>query len=275
MILLEKEKLLFLQVPQTGCTAVGKELIEAYGGRDVGRKHDHLASLPKSIRSELVAYTVVASVRDPLAIEVAGWKKAEKLRAGWNPGHAIDPGTVERAAAASEGVDLHRYLIKRFWRPAIDTWSGDRARCDVILRQANLGEDFESMMIRIGHLQQRPLPARNVTGVDLLVPELPEKWLAYVFGPQRRSIGLDDQLAVLHPLLRSLCLADHKTAAVALNLLGGAWIDPGGSVARWTLRALRMPLAPCHLLVTRRLAHGPLTNEPKRLRGWRRRRSTR
>ncbi|WP_456426739.1 sulfotransferase family 2 domain-containing protein [Rhodocaloribacter sp.] len=67
-ILCENLGLLYIQVPATGCSVVGKVLREQFGGVDIGRKHDDVPRLLAQghlSESALKRFCIVANVRNP------------------------------------------------------------------------------------------------------------------------------------------------------------------------------------------------------------------
>lgn len=67
-ILCEDLGLLYIQVPATGCSIVGKVLRKQFGGVDIGRKHDDVPRLLAQghlSESALKRFCIVANVRNP------------------------------------------------------------------------------------------------------------------------------------------------------------------------------------------------------------------
>lgn len=63
-----KNKLLYIQVPATGCSVVSEILRNHYGAEELGRKHNDVPELRRLdliSAEELEEYTVVANIRNP------------------------------------------------------------------------------------------------------------------------------------------------------------------------------------------------------------------
>jgi len=82
-LLCEDLRILYVQVPATGCSVVGGVLRKYYGGVAVGRKHD---DVPQLLASRAIAprdlrrWVVVANVRNPFDRLVTYY---ERLRGSW------------------------------------------------------------------------------------------------------------------------------------------------------------------------------------------------
>ena len=67
-IICEKLKLIYVQVPATGCSVVSKVLSEEFNGKSLGRKHNDIPELLSSgtiTKEELSDYTIAANIRNP------------------------------------------------------------------------------------------------------------------------------------------------------------------------------------------------------------------
>ena len=67
-ILCEQLNLLYIQVPGTGCSVVGKLLLDNYEGKRIGRKHNDATEILEQgllTEQDLENYLVVANVRNP------------------------------------------------------------------------------------------------------------------------------------------------------------------------------------------------------------------
>lgn len=67
-IICKDHSIVYIQVPGTGCSVVSRVLIDEYGGKNLGRKHNDVPELLERellTAAELDDYIVVANVRNP------------------------------------------------------------------------------------------------------------------------------------------------------------------------------------------------------------------
>lgn len=82
-IVCKDHSILYIQVPGTGCSVVGRVLNQEYGGKDLGRKHNDVPELLDRgllTPTELQSYTVLANVRNPFDKWVTYY---QRLRGDW------------------------------------------------------------------------------------------------------------------------------------------------------------------------------------------------
>lgn len=249
MIISRELRLVFIQAPQTGCTAVGKELLENYGGVEYGTKHGFVADFPPDIRSSIHTWTIVTSTRDPLAIATSTYHKIQNAAAKGvsRPGWSSE--TIQFASMmAQRHVPLAEYLLLRFTRPQIDLRHADLLRSDHVLRQASLATDFVGLIRELGATPVRPLPERNKTprcGAEDAAPPSAE-WIEYIFGPQRRAIGISfpRRLGLPHRLVSS---ADFRLSQALISVGTRAGLHPLGKPLAAILWVARLPFRPLHV----------------------------
>ena len=120
-------KLLYIQVPGTGCSVVGKRLRDRFGGEDLGRKHNDVPELiQKGLVSEEVLrdYLVVANVRNPFDRMVTYYQRLN------GPGQEEYLAWVRRDLArqrARGGVTEKEYRQRMAARPGIEVRKRRRA----------------------------------------------------------------------------------------------------------------------------------------------------
>lgn len=191
-IICPKYRLLFIQAPRTGCTAIEKLLCDRFGGESlprteilddegfirVGRKHCSIRQLlaerliPADYRSHL---TVVTTVRNPYDSLVSLYvKKRDKYQERLN-----DPDSwIHRVRGYVEDMEYCRthtfeeWLTKRYAVGPLDAVLGRGRRSlygrytegvEVVMKFERLQRDFESLMRRLGVEEDVTIPNVNPT----------------------------------------------------------------------------------------------------------------
>ena len=75
MIISRKHNYVFVEMPRTGCTAVGKELLSQYGGERILRKHSTYPDFLRIATDDEKRYFVFSGVRNPLDDAVSHYFK--------------------------------------------------------------------------------------------------------------------------------------------------------------------------------------------------------
>lgn len=255
MILCHDIKLAFIQAPQTGSTAVGKELVESYGGVNYGSKHGFVADLPATVLNSIDSWTVATSTRDPVEIAVSSYYKILSASQGRLPRANLSM-TANRFAEtmALRPVPLVEYLLTRYRAPWIDLRQSDRLRSNQVLRQAHLAADFEALITSTGTVPLRPLPERNKTprtGPERVEMPTPE-WIEYIFGPQRRAIEVCF-VNSLDTTRRSVSCTDFHLSQRLISTADRAGLHPLSKRLAAALHLARAPFQPAHWVALRTL----------------------
>ena len=222
-ILCPNYRLLFIQAPRTGCTAVEKLLLERFGGESlpsadvldadgfirVGRKHCSIRQLlaegliPSAYERQ---FTTVVTVRNPYDSLVSLYvKKRETYQA-----LLADPASwVHKVRGFVEDIQFCRthsfeeWLAKRYAVGRIDRLLGRGRRSlygrytdgvAVIMRFERLQQDFEAVMRRLGVEGDVTIPSINATRQrtgsyqDYYTPEA-RRIVEYVFQPELEQYG--------------------------------------------------------------------------------------
>ncbi len=164
MLVSHRHRLVFVQVPQTGCTAVGEWMTEHLDAVSVLRKHSTLSQAKRVLGSEIDGYLVVASVRDSLDQFVSSFHKLERApirgkSAGWPRAN-----TAARARWASEGErTLDDYIDRWVRRVHAPVYVLSLRECDVVIRYERLQEDVAQLSERIGAGRLPEVPTVNET----------------------------------------------------------------------------------------------------------------
>ena len=228
MIISHEHRFVFVELPRTGCTAVGKELIESYGGMRILRKHSSYDDFARQATPDERSYFAFSSIRNPMDDAVSGYFKlasdhhgrysdemrrryrvgnrgADTMRANGTNAKGLKP----QRRKISERRDNRRYdyitkadcdfahYFMRFYRAPYDTWSRTTHRkMDHIIRFERIDDDFEEALEKVGLDLVRPLPVRNRTDakrgefLSYYTPETRAR-AAWVFGPYMRDWGYE------------------------------------------------------------------------------------
>lgn len=168
MIICEDHKLLFVQVPQTGSSAIGAELCELYGGRSVLTKHAGVEHAVRRLPLDIAAYTVVSGVRNPLDQAVSSFFKTLNDQAPMAPAQRrrwLGSTSGQRSAWLSghQDVDFSDFFLRFHKWPHSPRWLASQRRSHVVIRFERIQEGFSSALELVGVSPQRPLPLLNKT----------------------------------------------------------------------------------------------------------------
>ena len=176
MIISHEHRFLFVEVPQTGSTAIAKELLEQYGCEEILHKHAHLREFLNQASRKERSYKVAAGTRHPLD-RVLGHhtKLRNNHRGAYDDPERFEEngGWVSRADRAhfafvkeSEGdfgAYLRRYYGSRSVKVSQYAWG--RSRYDQLIRFEHLNEDFHSFLRSAG---VEPLRRRKLLAAVLV-----------------------------------------------------------------------------------------------------------
>ena len=172
MIISHKHKYVFVQFPHTACTAVGRELVDYYGGEPFLFKHaayhDFIRESPRSMHD----YFSFSTIRNPLDELLSFYFKLKsnhngdftdpsRLRenGGW-----IKPQIADRFHFVQDNdADFITYLKKYYKMPHVNWSVLDHRRMDYVIRYENLQTDFSELLKRMGLEQVREIPIINQT----------------------------------------------------------------------------------------------------------------
>ena len=201
MMISDKYKYLFMEVPHTACTSIAAELLEHYDARYFGPKHATYHQFLRMANEEQKKYFVFAGVRNPLDVAVTVY-----LRYRTNHGNTYEatPGGPPYRKVTHYQLNAYRYArthdfpdyFRRYHRlPFSDAVSRDAKRfANYIIRYENLQEEFANVLNHLGIEQVRPLPRLNRTATkerDFLsyyTPDIQHQAL-HVFSPYMEEWG--------------------------------------------------------------------------------------
>lgn len=187
MVISQKYKYVFVEIPQTGCTAVSRELCENYAGKNILYKHATYNEFLKIATPEEQRYFVFAGVRNPLEIYVSQYFKYKTNHKGnftnpkqlvANGGFVTDIDLEKFRQIHDKGIDFPAYF-QRFIRAVYNNYYMLlNEKFDFIIRFESLTEDFANALQKIGINPIRPLPHVNKTNKEGM--EKPSFWSYYI-----------------------------------------------------------------------------------------------
>jgi hypothetical protein len=203
MVISDRYRYLFVELPHTGSTAVSRELCEHYDGRKILHKHATYEEFLRVATPEQRTYFVFSTVRNPLDEAVSVYHKfATDHRHRFS-----DPAKLAKRSWLARHRDLMKYrfarrddvdfpaFVRRFYRWPYNSWSHlSHGRFDAVMRYETLADDFASVLRQVGLTPQRRLPVVNATGgrrrgfADYYTRELIPHAMA-VFGPYMERWG--------------------------------------------------------------------------------------
>jgi hypothetical protein len=253
-------RLIFIQAPQTGSTAVGKELCEVYGCTYVPPKHAFAVDA-LSMQSDKRGWVLATSTRDPYAMAVSDYYKVRNaVQDGSVPGHLSRRSvSLMRKLMRQGSATLTSYLYARHKRPAVDLRAADRARCQIVLANQTLAADFRAMLEMLGADPVRELPLRNVTKRTPERERPNDAWIEYIFGPQRRSIGHSSEDTGLSRFALTVSKLDFTISQWLILKLCALGCHPAGFTLRTALRFTRAPFVPFHFWICRLLSRSKVS----------------
>ena len=206
MIISHRHKYVFVQLPRTGSTTIGRELLKRYDGQQIMYKHCSYTEFLKVADEEHKDYFVFSCIRNPLDDAVS---RFYKLKTNYRERYT-DPDKLKRRQKnfverietrlfhyiKRNEVDFETFFLKVYRIPYNDWSSLDHGEFDFVIRFEKLQEDFAEALRLIGIEQVRPLPVRNKT------PAREQNYLSYytpatigrakrVFGPYMEQWGYE------------------------------------------------------------------------------------
>lgn len=197
MIVSHKHKYVFIQSPHTGCTAVGRELVDFYDGEPMLFKHAAYHDFLRAATPAMKQYFVFSTVRNPIDELVSFYYKLKsnhgedftrperlKINGGW-----VTPRIIKRyQAVQDENLSFIDYLARFYRMPHVNWTVLDHKKFDYVMRYESLQDDFSVALNKLGIEQLRSIPVVNPTKKDnddiistLTAEEL--ETLAWVIGP--------------------------------------------------------------------------------------------
>lgn len=170
MVISHKHRYLFIELPRTGSTAISKELIENYDGKEILYKHSNYRDFLRIASKEERKYFIFSCIRNPLDREVSYFLKCKygyydyKLRNNYKLNFYEKYFLVRKINfIKNKDSNFSHYLFKFYKFPYSDWSCLDHESFDFIIRFENIGNDFQQVLELIGLKPVRLLPPTNVT----------------------------------------------------------------------------------------------------------------
>jgi len=172
MIISNKNKYLFVELPRTGTTAISKELIANYDGESILWKHAPLNKFLQNASAEQKSYFVFACMRNPIDRTFSLYNKL--LNDHGNEYSVLRSKRFYNLQAwyfyrQFQFINEHNasfadYLKKFYSVLPYDDWiTLDYSFFDKVIRFDKLNEDFKNTLAAIGLEIKRDLPSVNTT----------------------------------------------------------------------------------------------------------------
>jgi hypothetical protein len=172
MIISHSHKYVFIQLPRTGSTAIGRELIKNYEGGRMLKKHSTYYDFLKQATPEEKRYFVFSCIRNPLDDAVSAYFKYRTNHLN----RFTDAKFIRRNRGIVGRIDnqIYRFIhmhdadfptfFMRYYRIPYNNWASlSHKRFNAIIRFEHLADDFAKAIHMMGIELKRPLPLVNKT----------------------------------------------------------------------------------------------------------------
>jgi len=173
MIISDKYRYVFVELPLTGTTAISKELRESYDGRPILNKHSPYHRFLEVADTGQRQYFVFSGIRNPLDETVSEYFKkktdhhqrySDPTKWKRNSGDVSEWSLKRYRFIRDENADFPKFLKKFYTRP-YDNWSNlNHKKFDYIIRFERIRDDFARVISMLGLELVRPLPVVHQTG---------------------------------------------------------------------------------------------------------------
>jgi hypothetical protein len=173
VVISDKYKYLFIEIPRNATWAIHAELSEHYEGTPILHKHATYPEFKHYATSEQLSYFVFAGVRNPLDTIVTSY-----VRLSSGSDQKIPDSIQDEAINSLEsdyilfkrheyltttGADFESYFHKYRKRPFYSMIDLSAENIDFIMRFECLQDDFSQVLEALNIVQLRPLPVVNKT----------------------------------------------------------------------------------------------------------------
>ncbi len=171
MIISDRYRYVFVELPHTGTTAISAELCEKYDGREVLYKHSTWGDFRRVASPEQLTYFKFSCIRHPMDTVVSLY-----FRYRSNHRNAYTQPKVARMAWSRRVLNLNKFhyirdqgadfsdFFLRYYHLPYDNWSHvNHIDMDFVIRFERLKEDFERVLRKLSIPATRQLPAANTT----------------------------------------------------------------------------------------------------------------
>ena len=171
MLISHKYKYVFIETPQTGCSAIRNELIENYSGEIILSKHSVYSHFLAIATSEEKKYFVFSSIRNPLDKSVSTFLKFKTNHRNRYT-NKIDINDYRKSLLIYRDRLFFRKVVKpdfsfKNYLESIKPYDGistlDHKKFNFIIRFENLNDDFKKVLKQLQIKSVRDLPLYNAT----------------------------------------------------------------------------------------------------------------
>jgi len=205
MIISHTHKYVFVELPHTGSTAIGRELCDLYQGQPFLYKHATYEEFLRHATALEKHYFVFSCIRNPMDDAVTYYYKYKNdhndsmsilEKRPWFTKWVYTYRRNRYHFVQETNVSFQQFFLK-YYRWPYDNWSSlSHHKFDYIIRFEKLGEDFSQVLRLLNVEQIRPLPqihqteGKNKTFVFHYAPETRER-VVTVFGPFMKKWGYE------------------------------------------------------------------------------------
>jgi hypothetical protein len=172
MVISDKYRYVFVELPRTGSTAVSRELRELYDGRSILYKHATYQEFLDSATDDQRNYFAFGGIRNPLDDAVSLYFKllndhrlaySDIEKTAWFTRLAYKFRWRQFRFVQTRKSGFSKFFLK-FYRWPYDNWSCiSHGQLDCVLRFEHLTDDFARAVAAFGAVPARPLPIQNKT----------------------------------------------------------------------------------------------------------------
>jgi len=169
MIISRTHRYLFVEIPNTGSTAIAKELKQHYGGERILHKHASFGEFLRTPEAKTGKYFVFACVRHPLDAAVTSYFKMRSNHRGrFTLGKLRDTPSVtkrhlELYRLAQDGAEFPAFFKELQTGVYNNSYLLLHERFDYVMRYEELQQGFSEVLRRLGIAQVQPIPVVNRT----------------------------------------------------------------------------------------------------------------
>lgn len=193
MVISQRYKYIFIELPRTGTTAIANELCELYNGTKILSKHATYADFLDQCTSEEADYFSFSCRRHPIDRTYSYFIKMKNGYYDYKFNNG-DTTLYEKVFllpmvkwVKENDVSFQDFLEKRYKLPYTDWRILNHKELDFIINFESLNADFIKALNKINIDPVRDLPKKNVTGerkeFTQVVKEVDPKVIRDVFGP--------------------------------------------------------------------------------------------
>jgi hypothetical protein len=170
MIISDIHNYLFIELPRTGTSAISKELIQNYEGKEILTKHATYKEFLRIATPEQKNYYVFSCVRNPIDRMVSFYVKCKtgfydnRFDKDYKMRYFDKYYLIPRVKFIKENNSTFCQYLKKFHKwPYVDWSVLDHNRFNNLIRFENLNKDFIKVLTELGIEVKRDLPKVNAT----------------------------------------------------------------------------------------------------------------